>query len=331
MAGREARWLLLVHQLPSSPAYLRVKVWRRLQRIGAVGLRGAVYVLPMGEQTLEDFQWLAREIVAAGGEATLCEARFVDGATDGEVEAMFRAARDADYAALATEVRGLARRFKKRPPDDAADAIAALRARKAEIVAIDFFGASGREAVAGMLADLERRLGGAPRARTVRARDHQKRTWVTRSGIQVDRIASAWLIRRFIDPAAKLRFVPARAYVHASGELRFDMADGEFTHEGEWCSFETLVHRFGLADRALHELAEVIHDIDLKDDRFGRAEAPGLAQMLAGIAGSTADDDERLARGSQLLDALYTSFASRTARTARRARRPRRPPRARRR
>src|SRR5215471_843155 len=99
-AARQPRWLLLVHQLPASPAYLRVKVWRRLQRIGAVGLRGAVYVLPAGEQTLEDFQWLAREIRSAGGEATLCEASFVEGAADGEVEAMFRAARDADYAAL---------------------------------------------------------------------------------------------------------------------------------------------------------------------------------------------------------------------------------------
>jgi hypothetical protein len=325
MAPREPRWLLLVHQLPSSPAYLRVKVWRRLQRIGAVALRAAVYVLPVGEQTLEDFQWLSRQIVADGGEATLCEASFVEGAADAEVEAMFRAARDADYAALATDVRALARRFKKRPPDGAADAIAALRARKAEIVAIDFFGASGREAVAGRLADLERRLGGgAPPARTVRVRDYQRRIWVTRAGIQVDRIASAWLIRRFIDPQATFRFVPAKEYVHQAGELRFDMADGEFTHEGEWCSFETLVHRFALDDGALHEIAEIIHDIDLKDDRFGRAEAPGLAQMLSGIAGATVDDDERLARGSQLLDTLHTSFASRTARTARRARRPRR-------
>ena len=324
MAPREARWLLLVHQLPSSPAYLRVKVWRRLQRIGAVALRGAVYVLPLGDQTLEDFQWLAREIAGDGGDVAVCEARFVAGATDAEVEAMFRAARDADYAALATDVRALARRFKKRPPDGAADAIAALRARKAEIVAIDFFGATGREAVAGLLAELERRLGGGAPARTVRARDYQRRVWVTRAGIQVDRIASAWLIRRFIDPSARFRFVAARDYVHASGELRFDMSDGEFTHEGEWCSFETLVHRFGLADRGLHEIAEVIHDIDLKDDRFGRAEAPGLAQMLSGIAGATTDDDERLARGSLLLDALYTSFASRTARTARRTRRPRR-------
>jgi hypothetical protein len=318
VVSREARWLLLIHQLPASPAYLRVKVWRRLQRIGAVGLRGSVYVLPRGDQTLEDFQWLAREISAAGGEASLCEAVFVEGTRDADLEAMFRAARDADYKALADDVRALARRFKKRPPDDAADAIAALRERKAEIVAIDFFDATGREAVAGLLADLERRLGGAPPVRTVRARDHHGRVWVTRTGIQVDRIASAWLIRRFIDPAATFRFVPVKEYVHTAGELRFDMSEGEFTHEGEWCTFETLVHRFGLTDTALHAIAEIIHDIDLKDDRFARPEAAGLAHLLAGVAGGSTDDEQRLARGAQLFDDLYTYFASRTAERERR-------------
>ncbi|MCE9577699.1 MAG: chromate resistance protein [Deltaproteobacteria bacterium] len=315
--------MLLIHQLPAAPAYLRVKVWRRLQRIGAIGLRGSVYILPRGDQALEDFQWLAREITAAKGEASICEARFVLGASDAELEAMFRAARDVDYQALAAQVRALARRFTKRPPPDAADAIAALRARKAEIVAIDFFGAPGREAVAGLLADLERRLSGPATAPVVRARDHRGRTWVTRSGIQVDRIASAWLIRRFIDPEATFRFVAAKAYVHAPGELRFDMSDGEFTHEGEWCSFETLVHRFGLTDPALHAIAEIIHDIDLKDDRFARPEAAGLAHVLAGLASAHPDDAQRLARGAQLFDDLYAYFASRpperTARTRARA------------
>jgi len=319
MAAGEERWLLLIHQLPASPAYLRVKVWRRLQRIGAVALRGSVYVLPRGEPALEDFQWLAKEITAAGGEASLCEARFVDGAADGELEAMFRAARDADYAALAADVRALARRFGKRPPAGAADALAALRARKAEIVAIDFCGATGREVVAGLLAELERKLGGDGARATVRAKDHRGRTWVTRRGIQVDRIASAWLIRRFIDPDASFRFVDAKAYTPAPGELRFDMSDGEFTHEGERCSFETLVHRFGLADRGLGAIAEIVHDIDLKDDRFGRPEAAGVALVLAGIAAATPDDEQRLARGAQLFDELYASFAS----TAPARRRPR--------
>jgi len=307
----EPRWLLLIHQLPASPAYLRVKVWRRLQRIGAVGLRGSVYVLPRSDDTLEDFQWLAREIADGGGTATLCEARFVAGTTDAELEATFRQARDADYADLAVEARALGKRLGKRPPAGAADAVAALRARKREIVAIDFFGASGREAVAGLLADLERRLGGDAPGRTAPAPEVRGRVWVTRTGIQVDRIASAWLIRRFIDPDATFRFVAPRTYVHAAGELRFDMADGEYTHEGERCSFETLVHRFGLDDPALQAIAEIIHDIDLKDDRYQRAEAAGLAHVLAGIAAAIPDDDARLARGGQLFDDLYASFAGR--------------------
>jgi hypothetical protein len=306
----EARWLLLIHQLPAAPAYLRVKVWRRLQRIGAVGLRGSVYVLPGGDETLEDFEWLAREIADAGGSASVCEASFVAGTSDAELEAMFRRARDADYADLVEEVRALAKRFRRRPPPGASDALAALRARKAEIVAIDFFGAGGREAVAGLLEDLERRVDGAAPGRTVRARDFRGRIWVTRAGIQVDRIASAWLIRRFIDPDATFRFVPARGHVHGAGELRFDMADGEFTHEGDRCTFETLVRRFGLDEPALQAIAEIIHDIDLKDDRYARPEAAGLAHVLAGIAGATPDDDTRLARGGQLFDDLHAYFAA---------------------
>ncbi|HTJ41156.1 MAG TPA: chromate resistance protein ChrB domain-containing protein [Kofleriaceae bacterium] len=310
MSSGEPRWLLLIHQLPAKPAYLRVKVWRRLQRLGAIGLRGSVYVLPRGDQTLEDFAWLAKEIRAGGGDASIATASWIDGTSDADLEQMFRAARDADYRALADDVRALARRWKKRPPDGAAEALASLRARKAEIVAIDFFGASGREAVAGVLGELDRRLEGRPATRTLRARDYRGRTWVTRTGIHVDRIASAWLIRRFIDPDARFELVSPKAYAHQSGHLRFDMSDGEFTHEGEHCSFETLVHRFALADPALHALAEIIHDIDLKDDRFGRAETAGVAQILAGIAAATADDGERLARGSQLLDGLYASFAT---------------------
>lgn len=309
MTASEPRWLLLIHQLPASPPYLRVKVWRRLQRIGAVGLRGSVYVLPRSEDTLEDFQWLAREIADGGGTASVCEARFVEGVTDAELEAMFRRARDADYAELADEVRAVGRTVGKHPGRGAANAVAALRARKRQIVAIDFFGASGRETVAGLLADLERPLGGDEPGRVANPRDVRGRTWITRAGVQVDRIASAWLIHRFIDPQATFRFVAPRTYDHAPGELRFDMADGEYTHEGERCTFETLVRRFGLDDLALHAIAEIIHDIDLKDDRYQRAEAAGLAHLLAGVAAATPDDEARLARGGQIFDDLYAAFA----------------------
>jgi hypothetical protein len=131
---------------------------------------------------------------------------------------------------------------------------------------------------------------------------------VTRTGIKVDRMASAWLIRKFIDPKATFKFVPAKGYQPAGGELRFDMFEAEFTHEGDLCTFEVLVRRFGLDDPGLRHLAEIVHDIDLKDAKYGRDEAAGIGQLVAGIAAAHAGDEERLARGAALFDDLHAGF-----------------------
>jgi len=139
---------------------------------------------------------------------------------------------------------------------------------------------------------------------------HRGRTWVTRAGIKVDRMASAWLIRRFIDPEARFKFVPAQGYPPEPRELRFDMFEAEFTHEGDLCTFEVLVQRFGLGDPALRVIAEIVHDVDLKDSKYGRAEAPGIGQLVAGIAAAHADDEERLRRGTALFDDLYALHGS---------------------
>jgi hypothetical protein len=199
-----------------------------------------VYVLPHGDEALEDFEWLVREIVADGGEAALCEATFLAGLSNREVAAMFEpdaSAQDDDRGPSPT------------PP--------------------------------------------------------QAATWVTRRGVEVDRIASAWLIRRFIDPEARFKFVPARGYHPEAGEVRFDMFEADYTHEGDACTFETLIRRFGLEDPALHALAELVHDVDCKDEKFGRAETPGFATIVAGIVAAHADDAARLERGAAVLDDLY--------------------------
>jgi hypothetical protein len=245
--GRPARrrWLLLIHQIPPKPDYFRVKVRRRLRRIGARALKNSVYVLPWTDDALEDFQWLAREIVADGGEAAICDAAFLDRTTDRQVEALFA------------------------PPDDA---------------------------------------GAPPPPRPPGGRPPRGRTWVTRQGVKVDRIASAWLIRRFLDPAARFRFVAARGYRPARGELRFDMFEAEYTHEGGACTFEILLARFGLRDRALRAIGQIVHDVDLKDDKFGRPEAPGLASMIDGLARAHPEDADRLERGAALFDDLYAGF-----------------------
>ena len=214
-AQEGATWLLLIHQLPPQPAYLRVKIWRRLQAMGAVAVKGAVYALPHDEQTQEDFRWLVREIVGSGGEAALCEARFVDGLSDQQVRALFDAARDADYEAIRKEASALADDLAGQPERQAESRkqVARLRRQLTQIAAIDFFGASGRAAAEAVMSVLETRLiGPAPDGADEGMsgggglRAMQGRTWVTREGVHVDRIASAWLIRRFIDPDARFAF-----------------------------------------------------------------------------------------------------------------------------
>jgi hypothetical protein len=239
----QAPWLLLIHRLPPEPAYLRVKVRRRLQRIGARLVKNSVYVLPQSEEALEDFQWLAREIAAEDGEAIVCEASFVAGITNDELVALF-------------ERRPAATSLPGEPPD----------------------------------------------------RVEPGRVWVTRQNVFVDRIASAWLIRRFIDPQAGFKFVPPRGYVPSPGELRFDMYEAEYTHEGDRCTFETLMRRFGLKERALRTIAEIVHDIDCKDDKYERPEAAGVASVLRGISRAYADDMVRVERGAALFDDLYARF-----------------------
>ena len=318
----ERPWLLLIHQIPPKPDYLRVKIGRRLQRLGAVPVKKSVYVLPARPQSLEDFQWVRTEIIDGGGDASICAADFVDGLTDEQIIALFRGARDGDYAALAAAARAVRAALRRRDPHADGrsvrpeDQVARLKKRFAGVAAIDFFRAPGRamaeEALRTVSAAVMPARGQENPLGVVAAAPPRGRTWVTRQGIFVDRIASAWLIRRFIDRDARFKFVDPAAFRPAAGELRFDMFDGEFTHEGERCTFETLLHRFRMDDPALHAIGEIVHDIDLRDDKFGRAEAAGIERVLSGVAAGYADDDARLERGSLMFDDLYAVYAAGT-------------------
>jgi hypothetical protein len=316
-----AKWLLLVHQLPPKPAYLRVKVWRRLQGLGAVAVKGGVYALPASEQTLEDFQWLLREIEQGGGEGLIGEASLLDGLSDQEVRALFDAARDADYEAIAKELRAIAASGVNEDKPALKAQLARLRRRFADISAIDFFSATGRMTVEGLLTDLEARLGHAePRdeeaagTMTKGTADLVGKVWVTRRGVHVDRIACAWLIRRFIDRDARFKFVSERDYKIQLGELRFDMFKAEFTHEGDKCTFEVMVERVGLAEPGLQAIGEIVHDIDLKDGKFGREQTSGIAHLIAGITMTQKADEARLERGAAVFDDLYEYFRKRRTR-----------------
>ena len=315
----DGRWLLLIHQIPPKPDYLRVKIWRRLQRLGAVPVKNSVYVLPKSDQTQEDFQWVLREVVESGGDASLCEARFVDGLSDDQVVQLFRSAREDDYQEISRDLERIATSFSKKTKIDSesrkrlALKLERLHKRMAEVVAIDFFGASGREGAERLIFTLDARLQeGSPAGKTAQAKQQlqnfQGHTWVTRKGIHVDRMASAWLIRRFIDANARFKFVPAKGYQPQPGEMRFDMYEAEFTHEGDRCTFEVLIERVGLSDPGLGPIAEIVHDIDLKDAKFVREETPGIDRIIAGIAMANKDDEARLARGSAVFEDLYEYF-----------------------
>lgn len=320
----EARWLLLIHQIPPQPSNFRVKIWRRLQKVGAVAIKNSVYVLPAGDQAQEDFEWVLREIQEGGGEATLYEGRLIDGLTDDEVAALFHSARDADYAEIGREIEDLlplvphGAEIPEEIRSDLESKVSRLKRRFAGVVLIDFLGAPGRQAADERLIELEARLrfvGGSEAAAdaTLRPEELRGRTWVTRKGAQVDRIASAWLIRRFIDPAARFKFVLGNRYRPEPGELRFDMFEGEFTHEGDRCTFEVLVERLGLDDPALREVAEIVHDVDLKDEKFGRLEYIGVERLISGLTSAHAKDEDRLARGGALFDDLYQAFRAEAA------------------
>jgi len=311
--------MLLIHQVPPRPAYLRVKIGRHLQRLGAVAIKNSVYTMPASDEAQEDLQWVRGEITRGGGYASIVEARFVDGLGDDEVVGLFQAAREADYRTLLDQAREVARDFPRAglPPEnrrtEVAGQVSRLRHRLGEIVALDFFGAPGREAVEGLVAGLEQRMkpetqSSFPHKSTLSMGEHQGRTWVTRTGIKVDRMASAWLIRRFIDPKARFKFVAAKGYEPAPRELRFDMFDAEFTHQGDRCTFEVLVERFGLdGDSRLRHLAEIVHGIDLKDGKFAREEAAGIGRLVTGIAAAHPGDEDRLARGTALFEDLYAA------------------------
>jgi hypothetical protein len=316
--ANKGAWVLLLPTIPTADTTGRVKIWRQLQKIGAVALKNSVYVLPNRDECVESFEWLSRELTELGGQASLCEGQFFDGVTDDEIERRFVEARNLDYAELAAEVRGVAKLLKGKRI--AADKLAALgeqvtklRRRFEEVEAIDFCHAPGREPTQGLLAGLEHTLGalrgGTPQPALTQLARPSGATWVTRTGVHIDRIACSWLIRRFIDPKATLKFVPPKGYQPEPGELRFDMYDAEFTHVGDRCSFEVLLVRMGLEDDAgLRAIAEIVHDIDVKDEKYGRPETAGVSSATLGICGSIRDDQARILAATPLFEGLYAFF-----------------------
>ena len=320
-------WVLLIHQLPPRPTNLRVRIWRKLQKLGAIAIKNSVYVLPANEKTNEDFQWLKQEIESAGGEATVLRAGAVEGATDEEISNAFRNARDQEFAAIAAEFDGLTGRIREqsRAKHLSPTRLAAheteldrLHGELERVIANDFFEAKGRATALNAYERSQKaiRLSHPTRTKTasiprksgvLSVADFQNRRWVTRRNLHIDRLASAWLISQFIDKRPRFYFVADGETLE--GAIPFDMFGAEFTHQGEDCTFETLRKRFGLSDiQGLRDLAEIVHDVDLKDDKFNRLEAVGLNAIINGLSETLRDDRKLLQQTSTIFDGLFTLF-----------------------
>ena len=306
------RWLLFVHQLPAAQSNLRVHTWRRLQQLGALPVKQSVYVLPDTAATREDFEWLKTQVKAKGGDAALFAAASLDQSDDDLVEE-FRRSRQEAYLTLAAEIeRALAQRRRGGSVAAARRASRSFGERQRALERIDYFGSAGRDRVVALLRQLNEPAT-VPTGRTRSSGRGERpgfrgRLWVTRPRPGVDRMSSAWLIRRFIDPDARFAFVPDAKSISDPETIPFDMFGVEFTHHADDCTFETLCVVFEIEDKAVARIAMLVHDLDLKDRRFGAPDAATVGALIDGLRKSTADDSALLESGITMFEALYQAF-----------------------
>ena len=295
-------WLLLLFTLPTNRNTERVAVWRSLKKMGAVQIKTSTYLLPDEAAQYEQFQWLAQQIRDYGGDSTLVRAKEIEGLTREKVIAMFNDARAKDYAELRKSLQSFIARRKRVDAEEAATELERRTRQFREIRAVDFFDSPRGHDVAMLL----RRAEGPRRSRRLEkldVRQHQGKTWLTRPRPEIDRVGSAWLISKFIDRKPKFVFAPKADA--APDAIPFDMLDAEFSHHGNYCTFETLTKRFAISDKSVAKIGEMIHDADLDDARFQRVEAVGIDRVLKGWAKEGLPDEEILRRGFECFDALY--------------------------
>ncbi|MGH7306689.1 MAG: chromate resistance protein ChrB domain-containing protein [Candidatus Rokuibacteriota bacterium] len=307
----EQQLLLLLVGVPPTPSSLRVRVWRRLRSLGAVALKRSAYLLPDTPDRYEDFQWLAQEVQRDGGDATLIRVQQIENVSPGDVLRLFHEPRDREYRQVAARYRKVLQKLEAKTVSPRVhDELARLAKDHQRIRDIDFFDAPGGAEV--------RRLEEAIAMRTRRSEEPRRearssldltkvrgRRWVTRPRPHVDRIASAWLIKRFIDPEAT--FVFASPAEFPKDAIPFDAPGVELSHQGEDCTFETLVKRANLRDRRLVRLAELVHEADLRDGKYPHEEARGIDVAIRALLAVAGDDHQVLAQGMTLFEGLYAT------------------------
>jgi hypothetical protein len=298
------QWLLLLYGLPTKKGATRVNLWRQLKKCGALPLKTSAYLLPDKPEHHERLQWLAQQVRDGGGEATIIHVTEIEGLSNEDVVRQFNEARAVDYGALLPLLRELVAQNRKRPGESFAADLERLSRQLEEVRRIDFFDCPRAQ-------DAQMLLKRATGLRSARSKNSPPltvkkfigKTWLTRPRPEIDRVGSAWLIRKFIDPEASFIFDGNLArYPDA---IPYDMFEAEFSHHGDDCTFETLVKRFNITDKAVLKIARMVHDADLEDGKFQAAECVGIDRVLKGWAKSGLSDDELLARGGECFDALY--------------------------
>ena len=325
LQARSRGWLLFFYSLPSKPVGNRMKIWRKLSRIGAVPFKGSGHILPDNEENHEYFQWLVSEVTSRGGEGAFVRVDRIESMTEKELITLFDQNREKEYRPVEEGVEALERRIGNSKKTGAAENRKKLvkdfnrLLKEFEMIRkVDFF-------LSKKGATLEVRLKGINKEITSLSRgeikkpeklmvqkdrkDYQRRTWITRKRPYVDRMASAWLIRRFIDPKAVFKFVEEDEIVNPEeGPVTFDLKNGEFTHQGDLCTFEVMIRVFGFKDSALKKMAQIVHEIDLKDEKHPAPEAQGIEEILKGIRKTGRNDLEILEKGLALFEMLYASI-----------------------
>lgn len=314
-------WLLIFYSVPSHPVSNRMMIWRKLSKAGAVQLKGAVYILPATEEHDEFLQWLIGEVKSMGGDGAFVRSAEIRSMDEADIRALFLKQSEQEYRkfeknlnALERKVQSIMKGANKGEVGTLGERAAKLAKDLEDVHMRDFFSSPSGGVMAKRMQALESNLKGLGRntaqkptaIRPRRAIDYQGRTWVTRKKPFVDRMASAWLIRRFIDAKTAFKFIDERE-LSAPGmtDPTFDMRGAEFTHVGDLCTFEVLMRSFGVKDKAVKKIAEIVHDLDVKDEKYAKPETAGVEDILTGIRKTAKNDADGLERGMAVFEMLY--------------------------
>jgi hypothetical protein len=316
-------WLIFFYSVPSKPVNARMKIWRRLAKAGAILIKGAVYVLPHNDENQELYQWLVSEVASLKGEGAFVSVDKIETMSNNEITELFNYQRERDYSLIEKNMEELERRTSSvrkgtgiSDHKKLLDPLNKLLKEFEDVRKIDFFSSKTGIALKKKIEVLQKEMqglsmSGERQIHEVISRnieDYQGRIWVTRKRPFVDRMASAWLIRMFIDKKAVFRFADEYDIEKLDSDfVTFDVSGGTFTHIGDMCTFEILIKAFGLKDKPLKKIAEMVHELDIKDEKYKNPEVKGIEDILTGIRKTVKDDVEILEKGITVFEMLYAS------------------------